>query len=171
MWAHPGKKLLFMGSEFGQWNEWDHDHSLDWHLLERKDHSGLQNLVAEMNRVYREKTPLWSEDFDVAGFQWIDANNADENALAFLRRDPETGREIICICNLSPVVRQKYRVGLPRAGRYREVLNSDGAAFGGSGVTNGDGVVSEPQPWHGQPHSAVLVLPPLATLWLEAEPA
>jgi 1,4-alpha-glucan branching enzyme len=169
MWAHPGKKLLFMGSEFGQWSEWDHNRSLDWHLLEEDDHRGLQNLVRELNRVYRDKPALWREDFDAAGFQWIDSSNGDENALAFLRKDPETGRELICICNLSPVVRKRYRVGLPRPGKYREVLNTDSENYGGSNAGNGGVVRATGRAWHGQPHSATLVLPPLATLWLEAE--
>jgi 1,4-alpha-glucan branching enzyme len=169
MWAHPGKKLLFMGSEFGQWNEWNHDTSLDWHLLAEEDHKGLQNFVAEMNRIYREEPALWAEDFDAAGFEWIDANNADENVLAFVRKDPATGRQLICISNLSPVVREQYRVGLPRPGRYREVLNTDAERFGGSGVSNPETLISEPTTWHGRPDSVVLVLPPLATVWLEGQ--
>jgi len=168
MWAHPGKKLLFMGGEFGQWDEWSADRSLDWHLLDGAGHLGLQALVRDLNRVYREEPALWEVDTEPAGFQWIDVNNADENAVAFLRKAPESGRQIVCIGNFSPVVRASYRIGLPKAGHYREILNTDSSLYGGSNVGNQGGMEAESIPWHGQPFSAAIVLPPLAVVWFEA---
>jgi 1,4-alpha-glucan branching enzyme len=167
MWAYPGKKLLFMGGEFGQWHEWNHAQSLDWHLLQEPDHQGLQTLVRDLNHAYRAEPALWEEDRDWSGFQWIDVNNADENVLAFLRRGPRSGRQVVCVCNLSPVVRHHYRVGLPKGGRYRELLNTDSARYGGSNVGNAGAIHAEPHPCHGMPHSAAIVLPPLATVWFE----
>jgi len=168
MWAHPGKKLLFMGGEFGQWREWNHDESLDWHLLDLPDHQGLQALVRDLNRIYRATPALWQADPDPASFEWIDANNADQNILAFQRLRPGGQRRLVCIGNFSPVVHREYRVGLPHAGRYDEVLNTDASIYGGSNVGNAGGVEAEPIPWHGQPYSATLVLPPLGVLWLRS---
>jgi 1,4-alpha-glucan branching enzyme len=170
MWAHPGKKLLFMGGEFGQWNEWYHDASLDWHLVGERDHAGLQALVRDLNRRYRREPALWESDFEPAGFEWLDCWNADENILAFLRIAPESRRQLLCVCNFSPVPREGYRVGLPRPGRYLEVLNTDSALYGGGDRGNGGMVVAEAVPWHGRPYSAAFVLPPLATLWFEVPP-
>ncbi|MBA3440544.1 MAG: 1,4-alpha-glucan branching protein GlgB [Pyrinomonadaceae bacterium] len=167
MWAHPGKKLLFMGGEFGQWSEWRFDHSLDWHLLDGADHRGLQNLMRDINRLYRAEPALWEMDSEPAGFQWIDANNGDESVFAFMRTAPSTKRQVVCVCNFTPVVRQGYRVGLPKQGKYREVLNTDASVYGGSNVGNGGSKTAEPVSWHGQPYSASLVLPPLATVWFE----
>jgi 1,4-alpha-glucan branching enzyme len=166
MWAHPGKKLLFMGGEFAQPDEWNHDRSLAWHLIADAGHRGVMTLVHDLNRVYHDEPPLWTADAEPAGFHWIDVNNADENVVAFVRRDPTSGRQLLCVGNFSPVVRQSYRVGLPRPGRWREVLNTDAAAYGGSNVGNLGGVESAPTAMHGQPYSASLVLPPLAVLWL-----
>jgi 1,4-alpha-glucan branching enzyme len=167
MWAHPGKKLLFMGGEIGQWNEWDFDQSLDWHLLQYADHLGLQTLVRDLNRIYKEQPSLWEADSDPATFQWIDADSADDNILAFVRNAPITGSQIICICNLSPVVRKNYRIGLPKPGWYRELLNTDAAIYGGSNVGNSGGIAAEPIPHHWYQYSGYLTLPPLATVWLE----
>jgi 1,4-alpha-glucan branching enzyme len=166
MWAHPGKKLLFMGGEFGQQNEWNHDTSLDWHLLGQPEHAGVSRLVQDLNRVYRSEEALWEADVEPAGFHWIDPGNADENVLSFFRVAPARGRTLVCICNFSPVVRHRYRVGVPDAGRYLELLNTDAAAYGGSNVGNLGAVESEPIPSHGLPHSITVELPPLGVLWL-----
>ena len=167
MWARAGKKVLFMGGEFGQWREWDHDGCLDWHLLAEPDHRGVQNLVRDLNRLYRGEPALWESDHEPSGFQWIDANNADENVIAFIRISPSTGRRIVCVCNFSPVVRTGYRVGVPASGLYREILNTDSTLYGGSNQGNAGAVMAQQVPWHGLPHSLGLTLPPLATLWFE----
>ena len=169
MWAHPGKKLLFMGGELAQDREWDAEGSLDWHLLEQREHAGVQTLVADLNRIYRAEPALWEVDFEPAGFRWLEPNDADGNTLAFARLSAGGDRTVVCVCNLSPVVRERYRLGLPRAGRWLEALNTDSTHYGGSDVGNLGGIVAEPRPWHDQPCSAELVLPPLATLWLVPE--
>jgi 1,4-alpha-glucan branching enzyme len=169
MWAHPGKKLLFMGGEFGQEREWDHDSSLDWHLLEQAEHAGVHQLVRDLNRVYREEPALWELDFEPAGFRWLDPNDAEGNTLAFLRLSADAESLLVCVCNLSSVVRDRYRLGLPREGRWVEALNTDSTYYGGSDVGNLGGIEARKQPWHDQPYSAEVVLPPLATLWLRPE--
>ena len=166
MWAHPGKKLLFMGGELAQEAEWSWERSLDWHLLERRDHAGVQSLVRDLNRVYRDEPALWEVDFDPSGFRWLEPNDAAGNVLAFARLSADGARSVVCICNLSPVPGERYRVGLPAAGRWRAVVNTDAAEYGGSGVGNLGDVEAEPVPWHEQPFSAELTLPPLATVWL-----
>jgi 1,4-alpha-glucan branching enzyme len=168
MWAHPGKKLLFMGGEFGQWREWNETESLDWHLLEDPAHEGLRNLVRDLNRVYQKKNALWEVDGEPAGFQWIDANNASENIVSFIRRSPSTGRELICVGNFAPVLRENHQLGLPRKGTYRLLANTDAEGYGGSGVKISKSIKAEEKPIHGQPSSAMITLPPLATLWFEA---
>jgi 1,4-alpha-glucan branching enzyme len=167
MWARSGKKLLFMGGEFGQWREWNHDSSLDWHLLGEADHRGVQALVRDLNRLYRNEPALWEADTEPGGFQWIDANNGDENIIAFMRIAKSSNRRIICICNFSPVVRQSYRIGVPAGGIYREILNTDSELYGGSNQGNGGAVMAENSASHGQPFSLSLRLPPLGVLWLE----
>jgi 1,4-alpha-glucan branching enzyme len=168
MWAHPGKKLLFMGGEFGQWREWNHDQSLDWHLLEDPGHLGLTLLVRDLNRLYRAQPALWANDADAASFQWIDELDAEQNVVAYQRIAPAGARSVICVGHFAPLARQGYRVGLPGPGWYEEVLNSDAAVYGGSNVGNGGGVLAEPIAWHGQPCSAVVTLPPLGCLWFLA---
>ncbi len=170
MWAHPGKQLLFMGSEFGQRREWNSDSSLDWHLLDLAEHLGVQRLVRDLNRIYRTHPALHELDFDRRGFRWIDGSNADANVIAFARFAEDPGRHLVCLCNLSPVPRFGYRVGLPAAGPYREVLNTDSRHYGGSDLGNLGVVESTPTPWHGLPNSATVTLPPLATVWLAPEP-
>jgi 1,4-alpha-glucan branching enzyme len=167
LWAHPGKKLLFMGGEFGQWNEWYHDTSLDWHLLEEPDHRGLHALVRDLNRIYREEPALWDTDFDPSGFEWIDAWNADANILAYMRVSPATGRRLIAVANLSNSPQPKYRLALPAPGCYREVLNTDAAVYGGGNRGNAGQIVAAPVPHHGRPWSADVLLPPLSMLWFE----
>jgi 1,4-alpha-glucan branching enzyme len=165
MWAHPGKKLLFMGGEFGQWREWHNEESLDWHLCQYDEHGGLQTLVRDLNRIYRDEPALWEADIEPAGFRWVDLHNADDNVIAFLRISPHSGRRILCVCNFSPVVRRSYRVGVPVAGLYREILNTDSAFYAGTNVGNGGAVMAEAVPWHGLDFSLRLTLPPLATMW------
>jgi 1,4-alpha-glucan branching enzyme len=166
MWAHPGKQLLFMGQEFGQEAEWSHERSLDWHLLESADHAGVQSLVRDLNRRYRDEPALWEMDFEPEGFWWIEANDAENNVLAFARRTRDSQRVVVFAANLSPVPREGYRLGLPRPGRWTELVNTDSAFYGGSDVGNLGGVQAEPMGWHDQPFSAQLTLPPLGAVWL-----
>jgi 1,4-alpha-glucan branching enzyme len=171
MWAHPGKKLLFMGQEFAQGAEWSEERSLDWHLLENPDHVGIQRLVRDLNHAYRDEPALWELDFDPVGFYWIEANDAADNIIAFARRDTDGGRVLVFVANLSPVPRHGYRLGLPRAGRWKEALNTDSTYYGGTDTGNFGGVVAEPLGWHGQPYSAEISLPPLGALWLVPDEA
>ena len=166
MWAHPGKKLLFMGGELGQEGEWSSERSLDWHLLELPEHSGIQGLVRDLNRHYRAEPSLWEVDFEPAGFGWLEPNDASSNVVAFLRLGEGEARPIVCVCNFSPVSREAYRLGLPRGGRWAELLNTDSELYGGSGVGNLGAIAAEAKPWHDQPYSAELTLPPLGVLWL-----
>jgi 1,4-alpha-glucan branching enzyme len=166
MWAHPGKKLLFMGQEFAQPAEWSEERSLDWHLLERPEHAGIQALVRDLNRAYRDEPALWELDSNPAGFWWLEPNDADNNVIAFARRSADGERVVVFIANLSPDVHYGYRLGLPRSTRWREAVNTDSSYYGGSDVGNLGGVVPEPIPWHDQPFSAEVTLPPLAALWL-----
>ena len=169
MWARPGKKLLFMGGEFGQWREWNHDQSLDWHLLAYDDHRQLQSLMRELNRIYRAEPALWEADCEPSGFRFIDADNADDNVIAFMRTAPQsTARPIICVGNFAPVAREHYRIGVPKPGDYSELLNTDSAYYGGSNVGNGGKVRAEPIARHGFDHSIALRLPPLAVMWFAA---
>jgi 1,4-alpha-glucan branching enzyme len=169
MWAHPGKKLLFMGSELAQKAEWSHERSLDWHLLESPEHAGVQALVRDLNRVLRSEPALYEQDGDPAGFWWIEPNDAEGNTVAFARSSREGERVLICAANLSPVERGSYRLGLPRSGRWVEVLNTDSSYYGGSDRGNLGGVEADPIPWHDQPFSAELTLPPLSVIWLIPE--
>jgi 1,4-alpha-glucan branching enzyme len=166
MWAHPGKKLLFMGGELAQEQEWSHERSLDWHLLERPEHAGIQALVRDLNRIYRVEPALYEVDSDPAGFWWLEPNDADRNVLAFARASRDGERVLVFAANLSPVPREHYRLGLPRAGRWREAINTDSTFYGGSDLGNLGGVEAEPIPWNGQPVSAEVTLPPLAGVWL-----
>jgi 1,4-alpha-glucan branching enzyme len=169
MWTHPGKKLLFMGQELGQDREWSHAGSLDWHLLEDEGHAGVQRLVGDLNRVYRDTPALWDNDFEPSGFYWLEANDAERNVVAYARTSRDHQEVLVCVCNLSPVPRDHYRVGLPRSGRWREAVNTDSATYGGSNVGNMGGLEAEPVPWHEQPFSAELTLGPLSVLWLTPE--
>ncbi len=168
MWAHPGKQLLFMGSEFGQEAEWAESRELDWWLLDHPEHAGLRRLVSDLNRVYRETSALWALDSDSAGFRWIDANDASGNTFSFLRYGTD-GSVLACVSNFSGVPHGGYQLGLPLAGRWSEVVNTDAETYGGSGVGNLGGVEAIDDPWHGLPASAQLWLPPLGSLWLRYE--
>jgi 1,4-alpha-glucan branching enzyme len=173
MWAHPGKKLLFMGSELAQEAEWSYERSLDWHLLESPEHAGVQRLARDLNRIYRDEPALWEIDSDPSGFWWLEPNDADANVLAFARAslpDEHGGRRMVVFAaNLSPVPRTGYRLGLPRACRWKEALNTDSTFYGGSDVGNMGGLDPEPIPWHNQPVSALVTLPPLAAVWFIPE--
>jgi len=168
LWGYPGKKLLFMGNEFAQRAEWDHDRSLDWHLLEHPAHEGVQHLVRDLNNVYRHFPALHELDNEPAGFQWLVHDDSAQSVFAFLRRARD-GAFVVVVCNFTPLPRHGYRLGVPAAGRYRELVNTDGVAYGGSGVGNGV-VEATPHARHGQPHTIEFTVPPLATLmWLLAE--
>jgi len=169
MYAHPGKKLLFMGGEFGQWEEWSHDQSLSWNLLQWDTHQGVQRFVRDLNRLYREVPALHEVDFRPEGFEWIDFRDVDNSVVSFLRRGKDPDDAVVCVFNFTPVPREKYRVGVPWDGRYREALNSDAAAYGGSNAGNGGTVAAESIPWMGHPHSVSLTLPPLGALFLLRE--
>jgi len=170
MWTHPGKKLLFMGGELGQWREWSHDRQLDWQLVHEADHAGLQRWVADLNRAYREHPALHARDFFGDGFEWIDANDSENSVITFLRWAGGE-RPVLVALNFTPVPRQNYRVGVPIAGAWREVLNSDARLYGGSDVGNGGRVESEEVPWHGRANSVGLTLPPLGMVVLTPERA
>jgi 1,4-alpha-glucan branching enzyme len=165
MWAHPGKQLLFMGGEFGQESEWGESRELDWWLLDHSDHAGNRRLVADLNRVYLANPALWSQDADPAGFEWIDANDAAGNVFSFLRWGSD-GSVVACVANFSALPHEDYRLGLPQAGTWTEVVNTDALDYSGSGVGNLGGVHTEKVAWHGRPVSVRLRLPPLGTLWL-----
>ena len=169
MWAHPGKKLLFMGGELAEWEEWNAEGSLHWNLLEYAEHAGVQSLVRDLNRIYRDTPALWERDFDSSGFRWLEANDAAANVFAFARLDDAGERPVVCVLNLSPVPRYEYRVGMPLCCRWRELLNTDSGFYGGSGVGNLGGVAAEPIGWHDQPFSALVTLPPLGAVWFVPE--
>jgi 1,4-alpha-glucan branching enzyme len=169
MWAHPGKKLLFMGGELAEWEEWNYDGSLHWNLLEYPEHQGVQSLVRDLNHAYRANPALYEVDFDASGFRWLEANDAANNVVAFARLDANGERPVVCVMNLAPVPRYDYRVGMPLCCRWRELVNTDSAFYGGSGVGNLGGVEAEAVPWHDQPFSALLTLPPLGAVWFVPE--
>ena len=168
MWAHPGKKLLFMGGEFGQRREWTHEGELEWWVLQYPDHAGLQRWVKDLNRVYRDHGALWEVDFEPAGFEWIDASDNEASVISFVRRARD-GRTVVAVCNFTPIPRSNYLLGVPQPGYWREVANSDAHEYGGSGMGNLGGVASNPAPAHGRMHSITLTLPPLAILLLTCE--
>jgi 1,4-alpha-glucan branching enzyme len=169
MWAHPGKKLLFMGGELAEWEEWNYDGSLHWNLLEYAEHQGVQSLIRDLNRNYRAQPALHEVDFEPSGFRWLEANDASNNVLAFARLDANGELPVVCVLNLSPVPRYEYRVGMPVCCRWTELLNTDSSYYGGSGVGNLGGVEAEAVPWHDQQFSALLTLPPLGAVWLVPE--
>jgi 1,4-alpha-glucan branching enzyme len=168
MGAHPGKKLLFMGSEFGQWGEWNHDISLDWHLLGHEPHRGLQRWVRDINTLYRAEPALYELDSDAAGFEWVDANDSQHSVVSFHRRS-RSGDVVLVICNFTPMPQTNYRVGVPRRGEWLEIINSDAELYGGSGQGNGGSVTATPVPMHGQPYSVNITLPPLAMIAFKPE--
>jgi 1,4-alpha-glucan branching enzyme len=168
MWTHPGKKLLFMGSEFGQRREWTHEGELEWWVLQYADHGGLKQWVADLNRVYRAEPALHEIDFESAGFEWIDASDHLDSTLSYVRRS-RNGELVLVVCNFTPMPRHNFAVGVPRAGYWRELANSDARDYGGSGMGNLGGVVSQPIPAHGRNQSLTLTLPPLSTVIFKCE--
>ncbi|KPK62991.1 glycogen branching protein [candidate division WOR_3 bacterium SM23_42] len=169
MYAHPGKKLLFMGNEFAQWQEWSHDRGLDWQLLDYAPHKGIQKWVRDLNRTYRQERALHARDFEPDGFEWIDFGNWAESVTVFLRKSKRPGESVLVVCNFTPVSRYNYRIGVPSLGFWRELLNSDAQEYGGSGHGNFGGVKARSEPCHGQQHSAIITLPPLAVLFFKRE--
>jgi 1,4-alpha-glucan branching enzyme len=169
MWGHPGKQLLFMGGEIGQWREWSESRSLDWSLMDYPLHRGMQQWVRDLNHVYRAEPALWERDFTPDGFEWIDFHDVENSVVSFIRRGETPGDEVIFVCNFTPIPRSDYRVGVPRPGVYRELLNSDAEVYGGSNLGNFGGVASEPIEVQRRADSLRLTLPPLGVLVLKRE--
>jgi 1,4-alpha-glucan branching enzyme len=167
MWTHPGKKLLFMGGEFGQRREWTHEGELEWWVCDRPEHAGIRHWVRDLNRVYRAD-PALQRDFSADGFEWVVVEDADASVIAFLRKAPGTA-PVLVVCNFTPVVRTNYLVGVPIRGFWREILNSDGRDYGGSGWGNLGGVESAPVAAHGRLESVNLNIPPLASIMLRVD--
>ncbi|MEW6439726.1 MAG: 1,4-alpha-glucan branching protein GlgB [bacterium] len=168
MYGHPGKKLLFMGAELAQWREWSHEESLEWHGLEYPSHQGVHRWVRDLNRLYRTEPALYDLDFAMDGFEWVDFCDWESSIISFLRKGKSKRDLVLVVCNFTPVPRERYRVGVPRAGFWRELLNSDSDVYGGSNVGNAGGVLTEPLESHGRPCSVVLELPPLGVLFLKS---
>jgi 1,4-alpha-glucan branching enzyme len=164
MWTHPGKKLVFMGGEFGQRREWNHDDSLEWHVLQYPSHDGVRKWVADLNKVYRQEGALHQKDFTNDGFRWVQRGDWEQSALSYLRLGDENAPPLLVVCNFTPMPRYNYRVGVPRGGYWRELLNSDAEHYGGSGMGNFGGVEATPMPYEEYSHSLTLTLPPLAAL-------
>jgi 1,4-alpha-glucan branching enzyme len=164
MYTHPGKKLLFMGGEFGQGDEWDHDRSLDWHLLNYPEHAGIRRWTADLNRFYRNEGALFERDFIPDGFEWVDLKDCEGSVISFLRKGSDPGSTVLVVCNFTPVPRYDYLVGVPGPGYWSEALNSDAREYGGSGQGNLGGVAASGKECQGRPNSLSLTLPPLAIL-------
>jgi len=169
MYGQPAKKLLFMGGEFGQWREWYHEEGLDWYLLEFPSHAGLQRWVQNLNQTYRNETALHELDFEPRGFEWIDCNDTEQSTLSLIRKSQSTRETILVVLNFTPTPRYSYKVGVPKGGFWRELLNSDGEEFGGSGHGNFGGMEALPVEVHGRPYSLNLTLPPLGALFFKNE--
>ncbi len=167
MYGHPGKKLLYMGCEFAQWREWTHDDSLDWHLLQWRDHQGILQLVADLNALYRTEPAFHEVDFDWQGFEWLELHDWENSVLAFLRRARDPEDSVVVVCNFTPIPRHDYRIGVPTGGFYREALNTDSAVYGGSNLGNEGGVWARAEPHGGRPFHILLKLPPLGVLFLK----
>lgn len=167
MFAHPGKKLLFMGNEFGQWAEWKHEESLDWHVMQYSQHGGIQSLVRDLNRLIIKEPALHTFDFEGNGFEWVDHSDWQSSILAFLRKGSSPDDTVMIICNFTPVVRHDYRIGAPADGFWQEIFNSDAQFYGGVNLGNCGGVQADPIPWHGREFSVLLTLPPLGVVYLK----
>jgi 1,4-alpha-glucan branching enzyme len=170
MFGQPGKKMLFMGAELAEWREWNHDASLDWGLLEDPGHAGIARWLGDLNRLYREEPALHELDYSPEGFEWIDANDAENSILSFLRKAKDGQEPVLAVFNFTPLPRSNYRVGVPGGGFWRELLNSDATIYGGSGLGNFGGVDATPVPLHGRSHSLTLTLPPLGAVFFQREP-
>jgi 1,4-alpha-glucan branching enzyme len=169
-WFFPGKQMLMMSSEIGQSSEWDVNSSVDWRLLEEGPyHRGVQRLVRDLNRLYQNEPALWEADYDIGGFFWIDCGDADNSVLSFVRQNKDGSRRLAAILNLTPVLRENYRVGLPQGGSWREAINSDSGFYGGSNQGNFGGVHAESYQTHHQPFSAMFTLPPLSVVAFRPE--
>jgi len=168
MYGQPGKKLLFMGGEIGQWREWNHDESLDWHLLQYAPHAGLQRWVEDLNGLYRSEPSLYELDFSPMGFTWIDCNDFDHSVVSFARKGHAADDIMLVVCNFTPITRSHYRIGVPRGGYWKELLNSDANEYGGSGQGNLGGLEAAPHSHHGRPYSLSMTLPPLSAVFLKA---
>ena len=169
MYTQPGKKLLFMGAEFGQWAEWNHDESLQWDLVQYAPHAGIQKWIQDLNALCRNEPALYEMDFDPAGFEWIDCNDVENSVFSFLRKGKSPGDVMLVVCNFTPVPRLNYRVGVPRGGFWKEVLNSDAVEYGGSGYGNLGGSEAPPIPSHYRSHSLTLTLPSLGVVVFKAQ--
>ena len=169
MWTHPGKKLLFQGQDFGQWTEWNENKSLDWHLTEFEPHRKMLKWVADLNALYKAEPSLYEQDYDWHGFEWIDANDWENSALAYIRRAVDPRDHLVVVCNFTPVVRHGYRVGVPSLTTYREVLNSDSEFYFGSNVGNAGALQAEAVNWQTQPYSMTMTLPPLSVVVFKPE--
>jgi 1,4-alpha-glucan branching enzyme len=170
MWAHPGKKLLFMGGEFAQRREWTHEGELEWWVADLPEHAGVKRLMSDLNRVYVREPALHQLDFSADGFEWVDVNNGEMSVLAFLRKSAGNGPPVLVVCNFTPVPRSNYSVGVPARGLWREIINTDASSYGGAGWGNLGGVESVPVSAHGRVESINLSVPPLATIMLRWEP-
>ncbi|MCW5198415.1 1,4-alpha-glucan branching protein GlgB [Desulfobulbus sp. F4] len=166
MWSYPGKKLLFMGGEFGQWQEWNHDKGLEWEALQAENHQGVQRFVRDLNQVYKNEPALYENDYDWTGFSWINANDSDNSVLSFVRRAKHPDDCVVIICNFTPIIREKYRIGVPKGGQWRELINSDQQEYWGGNVRNGL-ISASPESAFGMEHSLELTLPPLSVLFLK----
>jgi 1,4-alpha-glucan branching enzyme len=169
MWAHPGKKLIFMGGEIAQWREWNHDSAIDWDLLDQPRHQGIQTLVRDLNALYRERHALYQRDAVSTGFRWVVGDDQANSVFAFLRYGDNDDRMVLVVCNMTPEPRQGYGIGVPRPGRWRELLNTDAAVYAGTNTGNYGGAVTVPQQMHGEAQALFLTLPPLATIFLAPE--
>ena len=167
MYTHPGKKLLFMGDEFAQDKEWKYDDSLAWHLVEAKEHKGIQRLVSDLNHLIQKEPALYENDCDPAGFDWIDGSDIQHSVIAFMRFDAKKKETLIVCCNFTPATLHNYRLGAPYAGTYKEIFNSNSQYYGGTNTGNKGAVTSENIPYHGKPYSVNLLLPPLSTIILK----
>jgi 1,4-alpha-glucan branching enzyme len=169
MFTQPGKKLLFMGGEFGQWREWDHDSSLEWDALDDDFHAGIQRACADLNALYGSEPALHELDHQHEGFEWVDANDFESSALTYLRKARSTGDILLIACNFTPIPREHYGIGVPRGGVWREVLNTDATPYGGSGAGNMGGLEATPAPLHGRPYSVNALLPPLSVVVFKSD--
>ncbi len=168
-WTHPGKNLLFMGGEFGQWREWNYDESLDWHLLQWDSHKGVQKLVTDLNALVRREPALHEIDFGYEGFEWIDCHNWEVSTLVYLRKARNPDDFLVVCCNFTPVPREKYRIGVPRGGWYYEIMNTDSTFYGGSNLGNYPGIQASDEGSHHRPHTIEVTIPPLAVVVLKPQ--
>ena len=167
MFTYPGKKILFMGGEFGQGSEWNFDKDLDWYVLQYPLHHGIQKLIGDLNKLYCYNEEFFSHDFEPEGFEWIDCHDASQSTISYLRKAND--KCMIVILNFTPIPRENYRIGVPGGGNYREILNSDSEYYGGSNLGNGQGLIAEQVPWMNQSHSLTLTLPPLGAIVIQQD--